>query len=141
HVHHRFDCEREARDQLDALPAAYPWAACGPPVRNLRLLVHVTPDAMARVLAHDAIAVAFDERLYRARDVADFVPSARLVDPDLERLLGDFQQPLRLGRDLADANRQRGVSHLAVVDGAAVQAVDVTFLQDAVRARDAVNLF
>ena len=76
----------------------------GTVVRDLRVLVHLAADAVADVLADDREALAFDVGLDGCADLADPRAGAGGADATPERLSRDIDQPLRLGRDVADAD-------------------------------------
>ena len=57
----------------------------------------VAADAVADEAADDREAGILDHGLHGVRDVADAIPVPCLGDSCRERLLGDIEQPLRLG--------------------------------------------
>ena len=76
---------------------------------------------MADEAADDREAGAFDDDLDGVGDVGEPVADARLLDAGGERLLADVEQPLRLGRDLADRQRDGAVGDEAVERDAEVE--------------------
>ena len=66
------------------------------------------------------------------------LPATRLLDPGVERPLARLEQPLGLGRDLADRERPRRVGDEAVERDADVDREQVALLEP-VRAGDAVH--
>ena len=80
---------------------------------------------MADEAADDREAGGFDDGLDGVRDVADAVSDDRLGDAGGERVLGDVEEPLRLGLDLADAERVGAVGDVAVERHADVDGDEV----------------
>src|SRR6185295_6140588 len=100
---------------------AHPWPQPLAParravVRDLRLLVQVRADAVADELTHYRVAVRLRVVLHRVPDVADALAGVALRDRLQQRLARHAHQPLRFGRDLADADRAGGVAEEAVDD-------------------------
>ena len=63
-------------------------------VRDLRVLVHLAPDAVADERADDREARRLDARLDGVGDVAEAVAGAALLDGVEERGLGDLEELL-----------------------------------------------
>src|ERR1051326_5241707 len=82
HVEHRLDGEDVARTDFDA-------RARLSVVRDLRVFVHFSADAVADVVAHDAVAVCLGERLHGPADVAEVLARPALKYRALKTLLGD----------------------------------------------------
>src|SRR5438067_2736610 len=106
-------------------------------VRNLGVLVIRTADAVSDKDAHDGEARLLDDDLDGVRDVGEMVAGTRLLDPGVERLAADVEQPLRLGRDLADGQSHRAVGDEAVERDAEVDG-DQVALTGAVVVRNPV---
>src|SRR5262245_45591384 len=129
-VDHWFDRQRHARLE----PGRSSRQA---EVRDLRVLVHLPPDAMADELADHRETRVLDVALDGRGDVAQVASRTRLVDADVKRLLGDLEQPPRLGRDLADPDRDADVGpetfeHKAEVEADQVPVSDLAVARDAV---------
>src|SRR5581483_877738 len=131
HRHHGLKRQHHALFQHRA-------AVGGPEVGHLGLLVHLAPDAVPDVLAHDAEAVLLDVRLDRVGYLAEPLPGAQVADPLGQRLARYVNKLLRLGRALPDDDRDRGVGDEPLVRAAEVEADDIAFLQHAL-AGDAVH--
>ena len=74
---------------IGSIASVMPSASSGPrpgsPKFDLRLLVHVAPNAVAHEAANDREPRLLDHELHRRRDVADPVADAGLLDPGHER--------------------------------------------------------
>src|SRR2546422_362902 len=93
-VDHRLDGQDHPRPHARIrLP---PGPERRPIVGHLRILVELLPDAVADVVADDAVAEGRDVRLDRGADVADAVARLHRRDPLLQRLPGFVQQARRL---------------------------------------------
>ena len=68
-------------------------------------------------------------RLDRAADVAEMRAGLHRADAPPHRLVGDFAQPLRLDRRLADVEHAAGVAVKAVLDHGDVDVDDVAGLE------------
>src|SRR5439155_10313366 len=130
-IYHRLDCERHPRQQLRT-------ASGSAEIRYLWILVVRAADAVADEAADDREAGALDNVLDRMADVGDVVADARLLDPGGKRLLADVEQPLGLGRDLADPERIGAVGDQTVERDAEVDRDHVT-LRGPVLRRDPVH--
>src|SRR5258708_1849469 len=91
-IHHRLDCEHHALAQPCIGSARLE-------IRHLRLFVQLSSYAVSYKLAHHTKAVGFDIFLHRSTDVTDAVADLHLLDRLVQRLLGNFQQFLPLGRN------------------------------------------
>src|SRR5690606_22067476 len=124
-VHHRLDREEHARLQHRALAATAV-------VQNVGAVVKDPADAVAAEVAHHAHALGLDELLDGVADVAEGVPRLDLGQTQVQRLIGDVDQPLGAGVDLADRIHAARIAMPAVDDDGVVDVDDVAFLQDLV---------
>ena len=99
-------------------------------VVHRRILVHFTADAMTGQVAYNAAAVALRPGLDRMTHVAQPVAGHCLTHTLPEALFRNFDEPLRLGRDLADSHGKRAVRLPAVQHQTAIDADDGSFLQN-----------
>src|SRR5205814_7937800 len=95
--------------------------------------------AVAGVLLDDAVAERLGVLLDGVADVADPAAEAGSGQAAPHGLLGHLEEPLQLGRDLTDRERDGRVAVPALEDRAAVEGDDVTLAQHLVLARDAVD--
>src|SRR5215212_3265273 len=120
-------------------PLLQPRASPGRPVvGDLRILVHLAPDAVPDERADDREALRLDVPLDRVRDVTEAIARHALRHRREQRLLGRLEQLLRDRRDRPDRERARGIRDPAVVHDADVDRQDVAALE-LVLARDAVH--
>src|SRR5690606_27272672 len=122
--HHRLDGKRHAGLQRIADEPSLARMA-RPPVWNLWLFMHAAPDAMAGILAHDAVTLPFDKLLDCHRNVRRFVRQDSLLDADVQRLFGHVEQPLYRRRDFANAHSERRIADKSFMDRADIKADDV----------------
>src|SRR5579885_2099581 len=118
HVEHRLDGEDVARTNFDA-------RARLSVVRDLRVFVHFPADAVADVVAHDAVAVCFGERLHGPADVSEVLARPALTDGPLKTLLGDADKLQPVLAHLPDGDGRRRVADVAGERHAAVNREDV----------------
>src|ERR1700750_1631062 len=85
HVYHRLDGEDVARTDADA-------RARLSVVRDLRVFVHFSPDAVTDVVAHYAVAVRFGVLLHGPADVSEILPRPALAYRARQTLLGDSDE-------------------------------------------------
>ena len=105
-------------------------------VRNLRLLVRLEADAVTNeVLGQGELGAVYDRRDGRA-DVARVIARQRRSDTGGERFLGHGEQPLELGLNGPDADRDRRVRIVPFVFHPDVDRQDVAFAQHALRRRE-----
>jgi len=108
------------------------------PVRDVRILVHVPPDAVAGVLPHDLVAARFDVLLDGRRDVPEAVAGPAHGDGALQRLAGDVDQRLGLRPDAPHRHGHGRVPDVALPHRAAIDAEDLA-LRQRPPVRDAVH--
>jgi sterol desaturase/sphingolipid hydroxylase (fatty acid hydroxylase superfamily) len=130
-VDHRLDGDRHAG--LEARTHAAPAG-----VGDVRIGVHVAPDAVPTDLGHDARAFMSGQLLDRGADVAE----ARALPDDghagIAAPARDLDDVPRVGARLADDEHRAGVAVVAVELGRDVDVDDVARLQDLSLVRDAV---
>src|SRR5947209_251738 len=122
HVDHRLDGEDVARTDFDA-------GARLSVVRDLRVFVHFSPDAVADVVAHHAVAVSLCVRLHGPADVAQVLARPALPYGPLQALHGHADQLQPVLAHAADGHGRRRVADVAGERHAAVNREDVAFLQ------------
>ncbi|MMZ56348.1 hypothetical protein D1872_182350 [compost metagenome] len=98
-------------------------------MRNLRLLMHFFPDAMPNEFAYDREAFRFRVGLYRMGNISDPVTDNGLLNPFIQRFLGNIQQLLRLLRHITHRIRPSGICQPAIQVHNHVDRHDVPVLQ------------
>src|SRR5690242_15906274 len=73
-------------------------------IRQVRLVVHPSTDAVPDKLPHHRKTVLFDPALHRVANVPQAVAGAHLVDGAVQRFAGHLEQFLHLGPNLAHRN-------------------------------------
>src|SRR5690606_12087755 len=124
-IHHRLDGEEHARLQHRAFAATAV-------VQDVGAVVEDPADAVAAEVAHHAHALGLDELLDGEADVAEGVARLDLGQSQVQRVIGDVDQPLGAGVDLADRIHAAAVAMPAVDDDRVVDVDDVAFLQNLV---------
>ncbi len=121
-VNHRLDCNRHSRRKFRRLLAVVE-------VRNLRFLMHRPSDTMANKLANHTVSTAFNMTLDRPRYIHDPVSVHRLGNSQIQSLLRDIHQPLRLNIASTYRHRPSRIANKSVVENTDIQAYDVTEFQ------------
>src|SRR5690606_9081379 len=124
-VHHRLDGEEHARLQHRAFAATAV-------VQDVGAVVEDPADAVAAEVADHAHALGLDEFLDGEGDVAEGVPRLDLAQTQVQRVIGDVDQPLGAGVDLADRVHPAAIAVPTVDDDRMVDVDDVAFLQNLV---------
>src|SRR3546814_20744766 len=88
-------------------------------MEDIRFLVHLAPDAMAAIVAHDRIAAPFRVPLDREADVAEMGAGPHPADALPHRFLRDAPEPHRGGRA-----RAHQIGHARLGDAAVLFARD-----------------
>src|SRR6185369_2220915 len=128
---HRLDGQAQAGLELAT-------RATGPEVGDLRLLVHLGPDAVADELADDTEVRLCGDGLDGGRDVLDMVAGHGGGDAGHHRAAGQVDELGDLRRRVADVEGPRAVTVPAVEDRAGVDRHDLA-CTDRPLARDAVD--
>src|SRR5947199_264356 len=126
HVYHRLDSEDVARAYADARAGLSV-------VRDLRVFVHPPTDAVADIIAHDAVAVRLRVLLHGPADVAEIFAGPALLNRALKALLCDADEFEPLLAHTSDGDGRRRVADVAGERHAAVNGADVAFPQLACR--------
>ena len=124
-VHHRLDGEEHAGLERRALAAAAV-------VQDVGAVVEQLADAVAAEVADHRHAGGLDHLLDGIADVAEGVARLDHRQTGLERVIGDLDQLLRPGIDLADPEHAAGIAMPAVDDDGVVDVDDVALLQNLV---------
>jgi hypothetical protein len=105
-------------------------------VGDLGIFVHGTADSVAYELADDTETLSFAEVLDGGGYIAEAPADLTLLNSSSEGGLGDVEELLGGGGDLANGVGDGGVGVVTVDDAAAVDGEDVAFFEDALFARD-----
>ena len=84
---------------------------------------------MAAKIGDDAHSVSFDKALNGVADIAKGIARLHRFDPAHQRIVGDFDQPLGLARQLARHIHPRCVTEPAVDDHSDIDVQDVPILE------------
>lgn len=63
-----------------------------PEIGNVRIFMHRTPNAMADVIAHNAVTVQFGKRLHRMSDITEPIPGASSIKTRPHAFLSHIKQ-------------------------------------------------
>ena len=77
--------------------------------------MHVRTDAVADVVADDAVSKGFGIRLDCVADVAEVIPGNGLFDAFIEAFFGDLQELEGRRMNVADGNRYRRIAMVAIL--------------------------
>ena len=108
-------------------------------VGHLRVLVHLTANAVSCQFANHAVTGLFAMHLNSAADVTQMSASYGILYTLIERLLGDLEQLPNFFGDLTHAERVAGIAIEAIEQRAAVDGDDVAVLQHRVRTRHSMH--
>src|SRR3954454_17677723 len=132
-VHHRLDGDDHSLAQLCSVSA-------GAIVRNLRLFVQTSSNAVSYELTHYAESGGLDVLLDYGSHVADRIADSCLLNSAVQRTLCHFQKLLKLGlQAVAHRYRDCRISVIAVEHDTAVDRDDVSLFQHSLFRGNAVN--
>lgn len=103
----------------------------------MKFCAHAVPYKVANNAETALLAVA----LHRVSYIADSVAGNRLFNAFIKTLTGGIYQPLCLGRASPCNKSGSIIAVIAVLRGTQIYADNITFLDDTVFLRDAVNNF
>ena len=129
---HGLDGDDHASLEADAPP---PLAV----VADLGVLVHHATDAVADVVAYDAVPVGLGKLLHRSPDVAEVIARDGLLDARLEAVARALAQRAVLLARLADIERPGVVTDPTLIGRPGVDGDDVPVLENRRGRGDAVN--
>ena len=101
-----------------------------PIIGHLRILVHLTTNAVSCEFTYKAIALSLTMRLHRITDVAQMMASHSILYTQIEGLFGRLQQLTDFSRNLPHAKSVAGVTIEPVQQRTTVDRNDVTLFQD-----------
>ena len=98
-------------------------------VRDLRIFVHLSTDAVSCQFSHDTITSLLAVILYCITDITEVSACYSILYTLIERLLSDFQQPFHILGDLTNAKRIAGISVKPIQKSATINRDDVSVFQ------------
>ena len=108
HIDHRFNGQDNARFQQFAVTGHAI-------VRHFRIFMHIRADAVADVVADDALSEGFGIRLDCVADVAEVISGYGLFDALIKAFFGDLQELEGRRTNVTDRNRYRRIAMVAIL--------------------------
>ena len=132
HVNHRLNCQHHANLELYAAMRATI-------IRHIGVFVHMTTNAMAHIIANNAISLRLGDALNGMANVTEMIASTRSREARPHAFLSSLEQHGNITRYFTDGIRPGIISNPAINCGARINRKNIAFAKNCLRRGNAMH--